>query len=78
MLQRIGIFFLFVGILLIIFSVLSGKLDSDSITFFCAGLPLALLGVTLWLRNRETAQVQRFRLLRRSAGKEAEKETQAK
>lgn len=74
MLPRIGIFLLLVGSFLIIFAFSSGNFNAENIALFCAGLPMALLGITLWFRYREKLQSQRFRLLRRSIAKNKKKE----
>lgn len=74
MLQRIGLFLLLVGLLLVIFAFSSGSPNSESITLFCAGLPMAILGTILWFRYREKVEAQRFRLLRKAVAKDKEKE----
>jgi len=73
MLPRFGIFLLLVGLLLVLFAFSSGNPNSESIALFCAGLPMALLGATLWFRYREKVQSQRFRLLRKSIAKDKKK-----
>ncbi len=75
MLQRIGIFLLCVGLLLVIFAFSSGNPFSENTALFFAGLAMAMMGATLWFRHREKVQAQRFRLFRRTSAKEKEKET---
>ena len=74
MLQRFGIFLLLVGLLLVIYAFSSGNPNSENIALFCAGLPMAMLGATLWFRYREKVEVQRFRLLRKPTEKDKIKE----
>lgn len=69
MLERIGIFFVLVGVLLVFITFASGKPNSQSFTLFCIGLPLALLGGTLWYRHRERETVERFRTIKKMSSK---------
>jgi hypothetical protein len=69
MLGRIGVFFVLVGVMIVFVSFASGKANSDSLTLFCIGTPLVLLGITLWFRNRERAPAERFKIFRKYASK---------
>jgi len=73
--RRIGVFFVLVGGLILFISVAAGKPNSNTLTLFCIGLPLSLLGGTLWYRNRDKTPAQRFQILRKfSTKKEKEEE----
>jgi hypothetical protein len=70
MVRQIGIFFILVGMfLLIIFGVADDK--GQTVNFFCYGGPLTLLGVILWWRNRVVGSpADRFRAYRRWRSKD--------
>jgi membrane protein implicated in regulation of membrane protease activity len=68
--RRIGLFFLIMGLLILLVSIASGKPNSQSLTLFCIGVPLVMFGWTLWYRNRERTPSQRFRTLRKFSTKE--------
>jgi hypothetical protein len=74
LIRRIGLFIFILGLLILMVSIASGKLNSQSLTLFCIGVPTALLGGTIWFRNRERTPVQRFRLLRKSQNKDEDQE----
>jgi hypothetical protein len=73
-LQRMGIFLLLLGFLMVLASFATGRANSESLTLFCFGLPLMIFGGTLWYRNRDKTPAQRFRLLRKFSTKEDEDE----
>jgi len=65
MVRQVGIFFILVGLfLLIIFGVAESK-GSETIPFLCYGAPLTVLGLYLWYKNRVPTPADRFRAYRR-------------
>ena len=78
MLRRMGIFFIIVGILILLFAVSSGELNNENLRLYCISTPLMVLGVFLWYRNRDRTPVERFRTVRKIASrrrKDEEEET---
>jgi hypothetical protein len=69
MLDRIGVFFFLVGVLIVFISLASGNANSDSLKLFCIGAPSVLLGLTLWFRNRDRRPAERFKVLRKYSSK---------
>jgi hypothetical protein len=65
MLRKIGVFLFLVGLIVTMVSFASGNLNKQSLTLFLIGVPLVLLGGLIWNRNRDTDQVERFRLVRK-------------
>jgi len=72
MLKRIGLFFMLVGLLLILITFTSGRLKSQTLTLLCASIPLVIIGGGLWFRNQDRTQSERFRILRRKTSKDGE------
>ncbi len=72
--RRVGLFILIVGLLILLVSIAFGKPNSQSLTMFCIGIPLMILGGTLWYRNRERSPAERFRTLRRFSPKRGEED----
>jgi len=75
--RRIGIFIMIVGGIILLVSMVAGKPNSQSMFLFCIGVPMILLGGTLWYRNRERTPSQRFRILRKFSAKDNDKDDEA-
>ncbi len=70
---RIGQFFLFVGLIMLVIFFATGQNESPSVAIFFGGLILAGLGVYLiWRDWKPKPPSNRFRILRRKAPKKTE------
>jgi len=74
MLTKMGIFIMLVGIVFVLISFGSASANSQSISMFCSGIPMILLGAMLWFRNRDRTPVERFRIFRMFSSKEEDDE----
>jgi hypothetical protein len=74
MLKKMGIFIMLVGIIFVLISFGSVSANSQSITMLCSGIPMILLGLTIWYRNRDRTPAERFRIFRGFSSKEEEDE----
>jgi uncharacterized membrane protein YfcA len=73
--RQIGMFFLFVGMIVVFVFVASLQLGSPEYSYCLIGLFLVLLGGVLVYRNRRTPEpAKRFRILRRKPKKKKKKE----
>lgn len=73
MFRKIGLFFLLVGLIITIILFPSRISNTPSMTFFCIGIALIIVGITIWARTRDRTPAPRFRLLRTFAVKKDEK-----
>jgi hypothetical protein len=74
MLRRVGMFFLLVGLMIMFIFFPSGSANTESLTIFCSGIPFVILGISMWLRSRDSTPAERFRLLRMLSRKKEEEE----
>ena len=69
-----GIFFLIVGILILLFAVSTGEFNNENLRLYCISTPLIVLGAVLWYRNRDRAPVERFRTVRKITSRRRKKD----
>ncbi len=71
--SRIGQFFLFIGLIMLVIFFATGQNESPSVGIFFAGLIIAGLGVYLiWRDWKPKPPSNRFRILRRKPPKKSE------
>jgi len=65
MVTRIGIYFFLLGIFFLFLFFAGAESGTLRIRWFLIGFVLTVGGITMWWKNRETNEVERFRWLRR-------------
>lgn len=70
---RVGIFFIFIGLVVLLLYIASLQADQPNFTLLCIALAGLILGVAIAWRNRQpAASDERFRILRHSQSKQVE------
>ena len=77
MLSRMGIFFLLIGLLTLVFAFATGGINRQNLNIYCVGAPMVILGTFIWYRYRERTPAERFRRIKKLSSRKGENEVES-
>jgi len=77
MLSRMGVFFLIIGLLTLVFAFATGGINRQNLSLYCVGAPMVILGLIIWNRTRDKTPAERFRRIKKLSSRRSEDEVES-